>query len=137
MRFPIAPVLLFSSLAVAQPPYATPIEGYWRNPSGTAIIAIAPCRTMLCGRVAWASARGRREVSKNAPNVVGSTVLTGVRRNRGQWTGSLYIPDDDIHVQARLQPIGSSRMKLTGCAIMGIFCRTQVWTRVDGLPSAG
>ena len=90
---------------------------------------------MLCGKVAWASARGRREVSKNAPNVVGTTVLTGVHPDRGHWAGSLYIPDDDIHVAANLQPLGGRQMKLTGCAILGIFCRTQVWTRVDGVPS--
>ena len=134
MRLPTAMTLLLSSLATAQP--RQPVEGYWRNPSGTAIIAISPCRNAYCGKVVWASARGRREVSKNAPNVVGTTVLTEVRPDRGHWAGSLYIPDDDIHVAASLQPLGSSQMKLTGCAILRIFCRTQVWTRVDGLPSA-
>lgn len=111
-----------------------PIEGLWRNPSGTAIIAIAPCGPVLCGKVVWASARGQREVAAHAPKVVGTTVLTNVKPRGERWTGNLYIPDDNIHVSARLQPLTARQMKLTGC-IIGIFCRSQVWTRADRLPS--
>ena len=126
-------MLTAAATAGAQPSNA--VEGLWKNPIGSAIIAIAPCGNSLCGKVVWASARGRREVSKNTPNVVGTTVLTGLRFTRGRWSGSLYIPDDDIHVEAKLEPIGNARMNLTGCAFFGLFCRTQVWTRVDSLPS--
>lgn len=113
------------------------IEGLWKNPSGTAIIAIAPCGKALCGKVAWASSRGQREVSKNTPNVVGTTVLTDLRFARNRWTGSLYVPDDNIHVSARLQLLDSRQLKLTGCAVAGLFCRSQVWTRADALPDRG
>lgn len=111
------------------------IEGLWRNPSGTAIIVIAPCGSALCGRVAWASERGQSEVAKNTPRVVGTTVLTGVRNKGGHWAGSLYIPDDNIHVSAKLQLLSNRHLKLTGCAVAGIFCRSQVWTRADRLPT--
>lgn len=131
-------VLIF--LAATVPAAASaqaPIEGLWRNPSGTAIIAIAPCGNVLCGKVAWASARGQREVSKNSPNVVGTTVLTGLKPDRGRWTGSLYIPDDNIHVSAKLQLLTARHLKLTGCAVAGLFCRSQIWTRADALPEQG
>jgi uncharacterized protein (DUF2147 family) len=119
------------ALSAAQPAPSA-IEGYWKNPIGSAIIAIAPCGNALCGKVAWASARGQREVAKNTSNVVGTTVLTGLIKNGNRWTGSLYVPDDNIHVSARLELAGHKQLKLTGCAIMGLICRTQVWTRVDG-----
>jgi uncharacterized protein (DUF2147 family) len=124
--------LTIAAAASAQP--SNSVEGYWRNPIGSAIIAIAPCGNSLCGKVVWASPRGQREVSKNAPNVVGTTVLTGLRPAGMHWAGSLYIPDDDIHVSARLQPLGGGKMKLTGCAFIGLFCRAQIWTRADRLP---
>ncbi|MBV8907947.1 MAG: DUF2147 domain-containing protein [Sphingomonas sp.] len=124
--------LAISAAASGQPSHS--IEGYWKNPIGSAIIAIAPCGSDLCGKVVWASPRGQQEVSKNAPNVVGTTVLTGLRASGSHWAGSLYIPDDNIHVSARLQPLEGGKMKLTGCAFIGLFCRTQVWTRVDRLP---
>lgn len=124
--------LFIAASAVAQPRPATPVEGYWKNPIGSAIIQIAPCGETLCGKVVWASARGQREVAKNTSNVVGTTVLTNLKYARGHWAGSLYVPDDNIHVSAKLQLIGDSRMKLTGCGLMGLICRTQIWTRADG-----
>jgi uncharacterized protein (DUF2147 family) len=136
MRSAASLIVLSVLTATAQPRTPAPIEGYWKNPIGSAIIAIAPCGKAYCGKVAWASARGQREVSKNTPSVVGTTVLTDVRRDGERWSGSLYIPDDNIHVSAHLVPVGSGQMKLTGCAIVGLFCRTQVWTRVDQLPAA-
>lgn len=121
------------ALIAAQDPAHSPIEGFWKNPIGSAIIAIAPCgKGALCGKVVWASERGRREASKGAPNVVGTTVLTGLKRSGSRWTGTLFIPDDNVHVSARLQPVGANRLKLTGCAFAGLFCRTQLWTRADG-----
>lgn len=127
------PLLLAAILALpAAQPAPAPIEGFWKNPVGSAIIAIAPCGGALCGKVAWASTRGQREVSKNTSNVVGTTVLTGLTYRSNRWNGSLYIPDDNINVSAKLQLIGNRELKLTGCAIAGLFCRTQIWTRFEG-----
>lgn len=127
--------LMAIAAGAAAEPDAAAIEGHWKNPSGTAIIAIAPCGGVLCGKVAWASKRGKREAGES--DVVGTTVLTNVRFSRGHWTGKLFIPDDKVHVSASLQPVGNRTLKLTGCAFAGIFCRSQLWTRFDGpLPAA-
>jgi uncharacterized protein (DUF2147 family) len=124
--------ILLLALTATQARAEAPIEGYWKNPIGSAIIAIAPCGDALCGKVAWASARGRREASTSTTHVVGTTVLTGLRHAQGRWSGTLFIPDDNIHVSAKLQPLGERKLKLTGCGLMGLICRTQVWTRADG-----
>lgn len=135
MRLILAPAVLLA-LTAAQPAPRATIEGNWKNPIGSAIIAIQPCGGTFCGKVVWASERGQREVSKTTSRVVGTTVLTGVKPNGSRWTGSLYIPDDDIHVSAKLQLLSARQLKLTGCGLMGLICRTQIWTRADGpLPS--
>jgi uncharacterized protein (DUF2147 family) len=120
------------ALTAAQGRARAPIEGYWKNPIGSAIIAIAPCGDAYCGKVVWASNRGKREASKGAANVVGTTVLTDLRRNGDRWSGRLFIPDDNIHVAARLQLLNDRQLKLTGCGLMGLICRNQIWTRTDG-----
>jgi uncharacterized protein (DUF2147 family) len=136
MRRAIA-IAALGTLTAAQAP-ADPLEGYWRNPSGTAIIAIAPCGKSLCGTVAWTSARGQREVSATTAHIVGTRVLSDVKRSDGHWSGNLFIPDDNIHVSAKLQLVGSRELKLTGCALIGLFCRSQLWTRVEPpLPTGG
>lgn len=121
------------ALAAVQP---APITGLWKNPIGSAIIAIHPCGRALCGDVVWASARGRREVAGTTSHVVGTVVLTDVRPKAGAWAGRLFIPDDNIHVSARLERLNAGALKLTGCAVMGLICRSQLWTRADGLPPA-
>jgi uncharacterized protein (DUF2147 family) len=136
MRPAFVCLTLFALTGAQSAPRAA-IEGRWKNPIGSAIIEIAPCGGTLCGKVVWASARGRREASKSTSHVVGTTVLTGLRPARNRWTGSLFIPDDNIHVAARLQLLGNGALRLTGCAVAGLFCRSQIWTRADGpLPSS-
>ena len=136
MRLIVATTALLA-LASAQSPQRAPIEGHWRNPIGSAIIAIAPCGSALCGRVVWASTRGRREASTSTSHVVGTTVLTGMTRAGDRWTGTLFIPDDNVHVAAKLQLVSEQQLKLTGCALAGLLCRSQIWTRADGpLPSS-
>ena len=129
---------LILALAAAQPTQHAPIEGLWKNPIGSAIIAVAPCGNALCGKVVWASARGQREVAKTTSNVVGTTVLTEVKPKGKGWAGKLFVPDDNIHVSARLQLLSATQLKLTGCALAGVICRSQVWTRTEEpLPPAG
>ena len=54
-----------------------------------------------------------------------------------RWTGTLFIPDDNVHVAAKLQLVSEQQLKLTGCALAGLLCRSQIWTRADGpLPSS-
>lgn len=110
-------------------PAPAEIAGYWKNPTASAIIAIAPCGNALCGKVVWASQQGQHEVARHAPKVVGTTVLTRLKKDGNRWTGSLYSPDDDIHVSARLSLISRNELKLTGCVLVGLLCRSQVWTR--------
>jgi uncharacterized protein (DUF2147 family) len=133
----IAATTALLALTAAQSPPRAPIEGHWKNPIGSAIIAIAPCGEVLCGKVVWASARGQREASTSTSHVVGTVVLTGLKAADGRWAGTLFIPDDNVHVGARLQLLGGRQLKLTGCALAGLFCRSQIWTRADGpLPSS-
>jgi len=58
-------------------------------------------------------------------------VLTDLKRNGSGWAGKLFIPDDNIHVTAKLQLLGTRSLKLSGCAAAGLICRSQIWTRPD------
>lgn len=117
-------------LVHAQSPAPDNLEGLWRNPIGSAVIRVAPCGRVLCGTVVWASERGKREAATSTSHIVGTTVLTGVKPvSDNRWFGELFIPDDNVHVAARLQLLGRNRLKLTGCAVLGLFCRSQIWTR--------
>lgn len=129
---PLLQALFVAALSAGPASASQPIEGLWKNPIGSAIIRVGPCGNTLCGTVVWASARGKAEVAKNTSHVVGTTVLTNVKRVApNRWTGRLFIPDDNIHVSARLELATYSDLRLTGCGLVGLICRSQIWTRVD------
>jgi uncharacterized protein (DUF2147 family) len=131
-----APLSILFAL-MAQPTSHAPIEGFWKNPIGSAIISVAPCGNALCGKVVWASARGQREVARTTSHVVGTTVLTNVKPKGTGWAGRLFIPDDNIHVSAKLQLLSATQLKLTGCGLAGLICRSQIWTRTgEPLPAS-
>ena len=52
----LAALPMFFAAGAAHPP---PITGLWKNPIGSAVIAINPCGQPLCGTVVWASERGQ------------------------------------------------------------------------------
>jgi uncharacterized protein (DUF2147 family) len=124
---------LFALIAFAVPAASaeTSAVGVWLRENGASQVRIAPCGDALCGKVVWASPRGQREVAKTTPRVVGTTVLTDVRPTAKGWSGRLFIPDDNIHVSASLQLLDDRTLKLTGCALFGLICRSQIWTRTE------
>jgi uncharacterized protein (DUF2147 family) len=131
------PLILALALTVVQaaPPS---IEGQWRSPGGNSIIAIAPCGSMLCGTVAWASAAAKLASRKTVSQLIGTQLLTGLeQRPGGQWQGRLFIPDKNMRVTAKLQLVNAGQLKVSGCAAGRALCRSAVWARADGpLPGA-
>lgn len=128
---PVASILAALAAAAAQNPSPDPIEGRWRSPGGNSIVAIAPCGSELCGTVAWASDKAKKDASKTTSQLVGAQLLTGLRRRPdGRWEGKLFVPDKNLRVTAKLQLVSPGQLKLSGCAIGKSACKSQLWTRV-------
>ena len=125
----------FIALAAAQAPAPAAIEGRWINPAKSVIIAIAPCAEALCGTVQWATPQAQQDASKGTPHLVGTQLLTDLKLKGDTWQGKLFVPDQKLHVEGRLQAAGANQLKVSGCEI-GI-CKSQVWTRAEGVPPSG
>ena len=130
--------LLLAATLAAQVP-STSIEGLWRSPGGSSIISIASCgTTIFCGTVALASAKAQRDAAKTTAQLVGTQLLTNVRQDsKGRWHGKLFIPDKNMRVTAKLQPISPGQLRVSGCAAGKSLCKSALWTRFDGpLPTS-
>jgi len=116
---------------------APSIQGFWRSPGGNSIISIAPCGSSLCGTVAWASDKARRDAAKATDQLVGTQLLTDLQQDpKGGWHGKLFIPDKNMRVTAKIQLINPQQLKVSGCAAGKSLCKSALWTKTDQ-PSPG
>jgi uncharacterized protein (DUF2147 family) len=117
-------------LAFAVPAMASAqatLAGEWRNPHGTVVVRVSPCGNAYCGTISWASARNREK-----GNTPGTRVLRNLRPvGDGVYKGSAYDPKHDMDGTATVRQAGPNVMIVKGCAILGLVCREQRWTRVS------
>ena len=120
-----------SLLLASSPLAAAEIEGRWRSPGGNSIIEIAPCGSDLCGTVAWASDKAKKDAAKATSNLIGTQLLTGLQEKKpGRWQGKLFIPDKNMRVNAKIQLASPSQLKVSGCAAK-VICSSQLWNKWD------
>ena len=119
-------ILLAASVPVTASAQAA-IEGRWANPKRSVIVSVAPCGDAFCGTVSWASARNREKGT-----TPGTRVLTDLRpAGEGRYKGSAFEPKRNLRGSATVHQVGPNVMVVRGCAIMGLFCKEQRWTRVS------
>lgn len=125
---PLSLLLLATLLADSAPPT---VEGRWSNPSGSVIVAIAPCGDALCGRVEWASDKAQADARKGGTDpLVGVELLVDfVPSGDGRWKGRLFVPDLNKRPKAKLRLLGPDQIKVSGCEIGRLLCKSEVWTR--------
>jgi uncharacterized protein (DUF2147 family) len=120
-------VLLALAAPATASAQATTLEGKWANPKRSVIVHVAPCGPALCGTVSWASANNRAKGT-----TPGTRVLSDLRRTgEGTYKGSAYEPKREIHGSATVRQVSPDVMVVKGCAVWGLVCKEQRWTRVS------
>jgi uncharacterized protein (DUF2147 family) len=111
-----------SSAAVAQK-----LEGKWANPKKSVIVNVARCGDGYCGTVSWATAKNRDKGATPGTRVLSNLKPAGA----GVYKGSAFEPKRNIRGQATVHQVGDNVMIVKGCAVMGLFCKEQRWTRIS------
>ena len=109
------------------------IEGRWKNPSGRVIVAIEACGEAYCGTVISAADSAQADARRGGTEtLVGTQLMTGFKSaGTGKWRGRLFVPDLNHRSKAELRMLGDGQLKVTGCAVGRMLCKSQVWTRAD------
>jgi uncharacterized protein (DUF2147 family) len=128
---PFALLLLVTAASSASAADSS-IEGRWSNPKGSVVVHVAPCGDAYCGHVVSASARAQANAREaGTPRLVGTQILSGLKPDgKGSYKGKVFVPKRNIHASATVRAIGRNSMSVTGCAIAGLICDNQTWTRV-------
>jgi uncharacterized protein (DUF2147 family) len=119
--------LLAAAAALPAAALAAPIEGQWKNAKGTVVVKVARCGSAYCGTVASASRNNR-----NKGVTPGTRVLTNLQPAAdGTYKGRAFEPKRDIAGSATVRQAGPNVMIVRACAIAGLICKEQRWTRVS------
>ena len=116
-------------LALAAPALASSqsLEGRWANPKRSVIVNVSRCGEAYCGTVSWANAHNREKGT-----TPGTRVLSDLRSaGDGIYKGRAFEPKRDISGSATVRQVSPDVMIVKGCAVMGLFCKEQRWTRVS------
>ncbi|WP_339635313.1 DUF2147 domain-containing protein [uncultured Sneathiella sp.] len=135
--FGLAMALLFSSAASAKD-----VTGVWSTVDGESHVKIEPCGEKICGKIIWlkepltekkiAKTDIKNEnVSLRGQPINGLQILKGfVPEDKNEWDdGTIYNPKDGKTYSSTLTLTKPDELEVDGCVM--IFCKTQVWTRVE------
>lgn len=103
------------------------LEGKWSNPHRSVIVNVSRCGNAYCGTVGWANANNR-----DKGVTPGTRVLSDLRpQGDGTYKGRAYDPKRGMGGAATVHQAGPNVMIVKGCAIAGLFCKEQRWTRIS------
>ncbi len=124
-------LIALSTAAAAQASVA--IEGKWTNPKRNVVIHVAPCGPAYCGHVVSASAKAKSSARKGGTaTLIGAQLMSGFRPDgKGGFRGKVFEPKHNLRGKATVRPVASDTLEVRGCAIAGLLCKTQRWTRVS------
>ena len=130
------PVRLIACAALlggaAPAPAQDGLQGEWRNTKNTVHMRVQPCGPALCGTVTWAADQQRADARKGSGReLIGSVLMRDLTRgNDGKWRGKVFVPDINTSASATVIQLNSYTLRITGCTLLGLACRTQHWHRI-------
>ncbi len=136
-------LLAAAAQAASEPPYGT-----WLTQDGESHIQFEQCGEAICGRIVWMreayDEQGRPWTDRKNPDpglrdrpLMGLPIFydfapAGYDDDGDEvWEGKVYNPrSGDVH-DAYITVVEPMTLKVEGCGLAGLICRTQHWSKVD------
>ena len=141
MKIMLRIAALDCALGVADVALADP-SGTWLTENGRSRIRIADCGGALCGTIVWLKEphdpdTGKPKVDKNNTDaskrgrpLIGVPIVLSMKPNgSSKWSGQVYNAEDGKTYSGNIIEQGPNGLKLEGCALGGLVCKAQTWTR--------
>jgi uncharacterized protein (DUF2147 family) len=110
--------LVASTSAFAAEPFGT-----WTRPSTGTQVSFYDCGGKLCGKVV-----GVKDQTKK--DTVGKVIMTGAAKSGDNvWKGDLLNLEDGKTYSGVVTLEGPKALNLKGCALGGLVCKGETWTR--------
>ena len=124
-------VLLAAAMPVTASAQAA-LEGQWTNPKRSVVVKVEPCGNAFCGTVVRASEKARKNAREGGTrDLIGTRILSGLKpAGEGRYKGKVFVPKRNMYASATVRQVGPNVMEVQGCALVGLVCDEQRWTRV-------
>jgi uncharacterized protein (DUF2147 family) len=132
------------SLAAATPALAGDPRGHWLTENGRAKVTIVSCGGALCGNIValkepndLATGKPRTDkynpdAAKRAQPVIGLQIVIDMKPDTAdRWKGQVYNVEDGKTYSGSITLMNATTLDLQGCALGGLICKTQTWTRTN------
>ncbi|AEG50138.1 Protein of unknown function DUF2147 [Sphingobium chlorophenolicum L-1] len=129
-------VLATAANVPAPQPEGPQPQGLWLGPHHNVAVRTGPCGDRLCGWIVWADGEAQADARDGGtPRLVGTELLEDYRaEGRGQWRGTVFVPDMGRRFASQISQLSPGRLRVKGCILGGLICKSQLWTRIERLP---
>jgi uncharacterized protein (DUF2147 family) len=128
MQFTSSPRIALAIAACLMPASAiADAIGGWQTADGGLTVAITRCANAICGRITRVAPGA--SAGKTAVGYMLIKDMTPTQANN--WSGTVFDPRDGASYQGSLKLLSKDRLKITGCAVGGLVCQSETWTRVQ------
>ena len=124
--------------------FAAEPNGTWLTQTGGSRIRMADCGGALCGTIVWLKEpndpdtgkpktdKNNSDATKRSRPLLGVQIVLGMKpAGAGKWTGQVYNAEDGKTYSGNLTFTGGDSLQLQGCALGGLVCKSQTWTKVN------
>lgn len=132
---------VWALLALAAPALSANVplhqpEGLWLSPHNNVAVRTGACGERLCGWIVWADAEAQSDARDGGTaRLVGTELLEDyLPEGKGNWRGTVFVPDMGRRFSSQISQLSPQQMRVKGCILGGLICKSQIWTRIDRIP---
>jgi uncharacterized protein (DUF2147 family) len=133
------------SFFMALPSHAADPTGVWLTEDGEARVSVYRCGRAICGKVLSLKEpndpetgkpkldKFNTDTGKRGRPLVGIELMSGLKPGGAadQWEGSLYNPEDGNTYMGILTARDLLTVRLQGCVLGGLICKSETWKRTN------
>lgn len=119
-------------------------NGTWVTEGGKSRVRVANCGGAICGTIVALQepndpATGKPKTDKNNADasqrnrpMIGVQIVLGMKPNgTDRWSGQVYNAEDGKTYSGNVTMSEANKLRLEGCALGGLVCKSQTWTRAN------
>jgi uncharacterized protein (DUF2147 family) len=146
MSLPRITLAMSACLVVATmaPAHAADPLGNWYTAEQKSKVQVAKCGDAICGTIVALKEPNdpktgkpkiddiNADASKRTRPIVGTPIVLGMKPSGAdKWTGQVYNPEDGKTYTGSLTMTGANTLKVEGCIMGGMLCKSNDWTRTN------